>query len=224
MHEAMHPLLMELLGPGPNMNNSVVIVDDYASIRQLLAAFIESRKEFTVAGQAGNGVEGLNIIKKLHPDVAILDLILPRFSGHDVLKRVKKEAPNTKVLLYTGITDEAFIARVLEERPHGFVGKRDPLETVYTALKTVASGQVFFTQFASRLLVSCFPDQEYALSSREREILQLVSDGKSSKEVASILEISTRTVENHRAHMIEKLRVKSVAQLVKIALRSGWIV
>src|SRR5271167_316226 len=112
------------------MNNSVVIVDDYASIRQMLAAFIESQKEFTVAGQTGSGVEALNMIKKLRPDVVILDLILPRFSGHDVLKRVKIEAPRTKVLLYTGIIDEAFIARVLEDRPHGFVGKRDPLETL----------------------------------------------------------------------------------------------
>lgn len=200
-----------------------MIVEDHTSIRQLLTTVIDSWNEFKIVGEAGSGVEAVKLIRQLRPDLIVLDLLLPQLSGRDVLRRVKKDSPRSKVLLYTCVTDPTVIGQVLEDKPFGFVGKTDSLDTLHRALKTVAAGQIFFTPFASRVLVSSLSRRELSLSDREREILQLITEGKSSKEIADVLRISIRTVENHRANMLERFEVHSIVQLVRIAIKAGWI-
>ena len=205
------------------MNPSLMIVEDHTSIRQLLTTVIDSWNEFKIVGEAGSGVEAVKLIRQLRPDLIVLDLLLPQLSGRDVLRRVKKDSPRSKVLLYTCVTDPTVIGQVLEDKPFGFVGKTDSLDTLRRALKTVAAGQIFFTPLASRVLVTSVSRRELSLSDREREILQLITEGKSSKEIADVLRISIRTVENHRANMLERFEVHSIVQLVRIAIKAGWI-
>jgi DNA-binding NarL/FixJ family response regulator len=202
-----------------------VLVDDYNSVRQMLGLVLEREGGYTLAGEARTGFEALKICARVRPRMVILDLALPELNGLELLRRLRADSRDVRVLVYTGTDNREMILETLRERPHGFVHKRDPLAILREALLTVTSGGSFLTPFATDLLDAARGTQPAAkpLSERERSVLQMVAEGMSNKEMASRLGIAPKTVEHHRATLMEKLDLHDVARLTRYALRMGVV-
>ena len=207
------------------MKTPVVVVDDHLSLRQMLIRVLESGGEFEVLGHAGSGVEGLKLCRQYHPKVVILDLMLPELSGVELLNTLREEDREMRFLIYSGTLNESLVLSALRARPHGFVHKEDSLTTLMDAVRAVAQGTTYLTSFAARLaesIGSCESPLD-RLSAREREVLQLVAEGCSSKAIASRLSIANKTVEHHRTSLMQKLGLHDIANLTRLAVREGLV-
>jgi DNA-binding NarL/FixJ family response regulator len=207
------------------MKKRIVIADDHASIRDMLVWILMQEPGYEVIGEAGSGIEAMKVCGACQPDLLILDLVLPCISGVEVLRRVRKELPRTRVLIYSGAINGALIREVLRERPHGYVEKLEGLRILRQAISTIAAGGSYFGGVASHYLPEPAgrkpegPD----LSRREREVLQMIAEGRSSKQISGLLEVAVKTVENHRANLMAKLDIHDVASLTRYAARRGMV-
>ena len=207
------------------MKTRVVVVDDHVSVRQMLAVVLDREGPYDVVGEAGTGFEALKVCRKLKPRLIILDLVLPELNGVEVLRTLRAEMRESRFMVYSGTLSRVLIVEALQARPHGFVHKSDALATFCEALRAVAGGCSYFTPFATK-----FMDQERGVSAaasllteRERAVLQMVAEGRTNKEMAERLVLSAKTVEHHRAHVMEKLGVRDVAGLTRVAIRQGLV-
>ena len=207
------------------MKTRVVVVDDHVSVRQMLGVVLEREGLYEVVGEAGTGFEALKVCRKMKPRLIILDLVLPELSGVEVLRTLRAEMRDARIMVYSGTLSRALIVEALQARPHGFVHKTDALPTFCEALRAVSGGCSYFTPFATK-----FMDEERGVSAtasvlteRERAVLQMVAEGRSNKEMAERLVLSAKTVEHHRAHVMEKLGVRDVAGLTRVAIRQGLV-
>lgn len=205
------------------MKKRVVLVDDHVAIRQMLACILRYEGGYLVTGEATTGLQAIDLLRLSPPDIVILDLILPELCGIEVLRRVRAEWPQIRVLIFSGVTDRHRIIRTLQCRPHGFIAKGDSLDTVREAVRVVAEGGTYFTPFATELLSDSWNPESRELTAREQEILQLVAESRSSKEIAHRLGLSTKTVENHRAHIMQKLHRHDIASLTRYAVQQGLV-
>lgn len=206
------------------MGTRLVIADDHVAIRQMLALLLEREARYLVVGEARTGIETLSVCEKQRPDLLILDLSLPELCGVEVLRRVRTFS-KTRVLLFSGSTDRALILRALRCRPHGYVGKADPVCALRAAIAAVASGTTYFTPSVAPLVHDAgMPEQATdTLSKRETEILQMIAEGLSSKEIADRLSVALKTIENHRTNLMQKLALHNVASLTRYAVRRGLV-
>jgi DNA-binding NarL/FixJ family response regulator len=206
------------------MKTRVMVVDDHASIRQMLGALLPREGAFEMVAEAGTGLEAIQMHRKARPHLVVLDLVLPEMNGIGLLQYLREQSRETRTIVYCGTDRRDLILEALRARPHGFVLKRDPFAAFREALRMVTSGCSYFTSFATRLL-----DEERSatgnpfLSPRERAVVQMVAEGRSNKEVAKQLEIAAKTVERHRARVMEKLGVHDVAGLTRYAMRNGLV-
>jgi len=207
------------------MKTNVVLVDDHVSIREMLAILLKREGPYEVVGEAGSGFEAMKVVRKWRPRLLILDLVLPEMNGAEVIRSLRAELRDTRVLVYSGAQNRELVLAALRERPHGFVHKLDPLDTFREALRTVTAGGTYFTPFATSMLdASRGRDAANAnLTHQERVVLQMVAEGLSSKEMAERLGVAPKTVDNHRAHLMEKLDLHSVAKLTRYALLLGMV-
>lgn len=207
------------------MKKRVLVVDDHTSVREMLVVLVGRWERFEVVGQAGSGLTALTLCRCLHPDLMILDLLLPELAGLEVLRRIAAIQPRVSVLIYSGTCNQSLLNDVLKERPDGFVSKGEPLKTLRDAAETVAEGGRYFSPSAMPFLFEkpLQRDPGPDLSPREREVLQLVAESGSSKEIASRLGICVKTVENHRSRIMEKLNLHDVASLTRYAMRCGLV-
>jgi DNA-binding NarL/FixJ family response regulator len=207
------------------MKKRIVIVDDHASVRDMLCFILKREPNFEIVGEAGSGLQALQVCADVRPDLMILDLILPELTGTEVIRRMSEAHPAVRVLIYSGTFNQSLIIEALKCRPHGFVDKSETLQSLRDAIATVASGGSYFTKFAATFMShpSSGCELESGLTGREREVLQLVAEGRSSKEISTKLGVSCKTVENHRAHVMEKLHIHDVAGLTRYALRHGIV-
>jgi DNA-binding NarL/FixJ family response regulator len=207
------------------MKKSIVIVDDHVSIRDMLVWILMREASYEVIGEAGSGLEAMKVCAMCQPDLLILDLLLPCISGVEVLRRVRKELPRTRVLIYSGACNGELIREALRERPHGYVEKLEGLKILRTAISTVTGGGCYFGAAATHLLSISPPSYSAAseLSRREREILQMIAEGRSSKEMSGLLRVALKTVENHRANLMAKLHLHDVASLTRYAACRGMV-
>lgn len=192
----------------------------------MLVCILSQNPAYEIVGQAGNGLDAIKVCERERPDVAVLDLMLPELSGVEVIRRLLAEQPGIHILVYTGTVNQHLLIDAMKCRPHGFVGKSDSLETFREALSAVCSGARFFTPFASTLFynsMSTAQGPELHLSKRESEILQMVAEGRSSREISSLLGVAVKTVENHRAHLMDKLQIHDVASLTRYAVKLGIV-
>ena len=207
------------------MKTNVVLVDDYCSVRQMLAQVLEREGGYAVVGEAKTGFEALKVCARVRPRLVILDLALPEMNGLEVLRRLWAESRDVRVLVYSGVENRELTLAVLRERPHGFVHKRDSLATLREALRAVTAGGSFLTAFATELLDlsrGAGPAGP-VLTERERAVLQMVAEGMSNKAMADRLGIAAKTVEHHRATLMEKLGLHDVARLTRYAVRLGVV-
>jgi DNA-binding NarL/FixJ family response regulator len=218
--------MAQITRPNPQpMKTRVVVIDDHLSIRQMLERIFAFDAQYELVGHTGSGIEGLQLCLDLKPRVAIVDLLLPEMSGVDLLRALRAKKSETRVLIYSGTLNQSLVANALEAKPHGFVHKEDSLAMLLEALRTVAQGGSYLTPFATSLAEKsqAVASPLMTLSARERTVLQLVAEGCSSKEIASRLGISAKTVEHHRMALMQKLDVHDIASLTRLAVREGLV-
>ena len=204
----------------------VLIVDDQTMFRELLARLIVQDPRFEIVGNAGDGRQALESFSTLKPDLVILDLMLPGLNGIDLLRQFLRERPEVRILVISGHPSEEAVRGVLKAGAHGFIEKNATIELLRQSVTQVADGGSYFGPCVANLLRNAVANptaDEGMLTHREREILQLVAEGHSTKEIAVILTLSIKTVDNHRSNIMKKLNIHDIASLTRYAIKVGLI-
>ena len=203
----------------------VLLADDHVMVREGLAALVMKDPDIRVVSQCSDGIEVLKKVAELRPRVVVLDLTMPRLNGLDVCRELTRRHPQTAVLILTMHNDEQFIARSLERGASGYLLKEAAAEQLSQAVHAVARGELYLGPGISRSVVQCMSggaDDPYdRLTMREKQVLQLLAEGMSSKEIARQLHVSVKTVSAHRQKLMEKLDIHDLAGLTKYAIREG---
>jgi DNA-binding NarL/FixJ family response regulator len=208
---------------------SVVIADDHGIVREGLRRLLEAEGDVEVAGEAGDGNELLALVERDRPQVVILDITMPRLGGLETLERLRKRYPGLRVILLSMHGDPPFVQTAVALGADGYLLKNGPAGEIVEALRAVVKGGSYFSPPVAKEIVEQIrmpnrgTDLFTLLSSREREILHLIADGLSAKEIATSLKISTKTVEAHRTSLMRKLGVRKATELVRYAMRHGLV-
>lgn len=214
----------------PRSMISIVVGDDHGIVREGLRRLLESEVDFKVCGEGADGREVLVEVARARPDIVVLDITMPRLGGLETLERIRSEHKQTKVILLSVHSDPPFIQSAISLGADGYVLKHGRASEIVTAIREVMKGGSYFSPAVAREIVEQLraprPESEdpfSLLSGREREVLHLIADGLSAKEVGVKLSISTKTVEAHRTSLMRKLGVRKATELVRYALRHGLI-
>ena len=211
------------------MTLRILIVDDYEVVRRGIRTLIEGQPGWEICGEANTGPAAVDAAARLEPDLVILDLGLPELHGLEVTRRIRHRRPETEVLVLTMHASEELIRQVLRAGAHGYVLKSDAGEQLITAVRSLQEHQPFLTTRVTEVVLDGFlkgvADDAVgeALTPREREVLQLVAEGRSSKSIAAGLGVTVKTIESHRASLMRKLHLRTVADLVRYAVRNGLV-
>jgi two-component system response regulator NreC len=210
--------------------NSILIADDHGIVREGLRRILDAEQDLSVCGEAADGREVLEQVERLKPDCVVLDISMPRLGGLETLERIRRKFPRTRVVLLSVHGDSPFVQSAISLGADGYVLKNGRATEIISAVRAVLSGGNYFSPPVAKEIVEQFrgPRKETSepftlLSSREREVLQLIAEGLSSKEVATELDISAKTVEAHRTSLMRKVGVRKATELVRYALRHGLI-
>jgi DNA-binding NarL/FixJ family response regulator len=207
----------------------ILLADDHDIMRRGLRDILNTYEGWEVCGEASNGRDAVRMAEELKPDVVVLDLSMPELNGIEACRAIKKTLANTEVLIYTLHETEQLIRKALAAGARGFVLKSDAEVKLVEAIDALSRHKPFLNSKASETLLESFiknaeeSEEDSVLTGREREIVQLLTEGKTNKEVASLLSISVRTVEAHRAAIMNKLGINSLAELVHYAIRNNII-
>ena len=209
------------------MSLRILLADDHCIVRQGLRALLE-RAGFDVVGEAADGLEAVRLAESLTPDAAVLDLIMPTLNGLDAGRQILGRQPAMPILLLTMHTEEAHVAAALRAGIRGYLLKTQAADDLARAIRDVVRGHLFLSAAVARVVVDGYvagtPPAQEVLAPRERQVLQLVAEGHTSKAIAAKLELSVKTVESYRARVMEKVGVHETAGLVRYAIRNGVIV
>jgi two-component system response regulator NreC len=210
----------------------VVLGDDHGLVRSGLRSLLERDHEFEVVGEASNGIEVLSVVDQTRPDVLLLDLGMPHLNGIDTAQRLHDTTPDVKVVVVSMHSDEAYVLRALKAGVRGYVLKQSREADVLDALRAVQAGHAYFSPEVSKLLADDFvrdlerrhlTDPYDTLTFREKEVTQLLMEGKANKEIATALDVSLSTIESHRHSVFQKLNVHTIAELLLYAVRRGLL-
>ena len=182
------------------MKTSVLLIDDQEAVRELLCRYLERFPEYKVVGQTGSGLAATALFRKTSPHLVIVDLLLPELCGHEVILRIRKELPETRIVVFTGVS-----------------------ELLLAALRIVSAGGRFFSPKLNQYMSHLEFGAPQALSAREIEVMQSIADGKCNKEIGRLLGVATKTVDNHRARLMQKLGVHNTASLTLVAVQMGIV-
>ncbi len=204
----------------------ILLADDHQIVRQGLRAMLE-HEGFRIVGEAGDGREAVRMAETAHPDVAILDLAMPGLNGIDSAREILRSSDRTKAILLTMHTEDPYVLEALRAGISGYVLKTQATIDLVQAIREVTRGAVYLSPGVSRTVVEAYKTKSELppdpLSPREREVLQLVAEGKTTKEVAGLLGVSVKTAESHRMRIMSKLGIHETAGLVRYAIRRGLI-
>jgi DNA-binding NarL/FixJ family response regulator len=208
----------------------ILLADDHPMVRSGLIKLLEPFKEFIIIGEASDGEEAVAMTKKLEPDVVIIDLSMPKLSGVEATKIIRKNFPSAKVLVLTMYDNEEYVYQILKSGAGGYMLKNSGRDELAAAIRAVARGDRFFSPRVSEIVMEAYlrksearddlplNDDDLPLTKREREILQYIADGFNNLQIAEKLFISARTVETHRTNIMQKLDIHDAANLVRFAL------
>jgi DNA-binding NarL/FixJ family response regulator len=211
------------------MSVRILVADDHSVVRRGLRALLESRRGWKICGEAANGREAVERARRLKPDVAILDIGMPGLNGVEAARQIRKVSPKTEILILSAHGSEKLVLEVLEAGARGYVVKEEADESLMVAVDALLRHVPFLTARIAKLIArekrgGLSKAPKGRLTSREREIAQLLAEGKTNKEVAAALGISAKTVETHRANIMLKLNIHSITDLVHYAIRNKMIV
>jgi DNA-binding NarL/FixJ family response regulator len=217
-------------GVGPVSTLRIVIVDDHSVVRRGVRALLESQPGWEVLAEAQTGREAVEVVRRLQPDIVVIDLSLPELNGLDATRQILKESPRTEVLMLTMHHSEELVRDVLRAGARGYVLKSDADASLISAVDSLRQHKPFLTANVAEVILDDYlrrADQQdvtalphAGVTAREREIIQLVAEGKSNKEAALILDVSVKTIEAHRANLMRKLHLRSFSDLVRYAVRN----
>jgi two-component system response regulator NreC len=210
----------------------ILLADDHTVVRQGLRRVLEARPEWQVVAEAGDGREAVRLAEETTPDVAILDVAMPLLNGIDAVRQIARKVPGTRLLVLSMHADEAYVTQMLRAGAAGYLLKDSADVDLLQAVDAVSMGKSFFSPAIARVIADDYvrhladrgvSDRFELLSEREREIFQLIAEGKTNKEIAALLFLSPSTVDTHRSRIMEKLDVHSAAEIVLYAVRKGVI-
>jgi DNA-binding NarL/FixJ family response regulator len=210
----------------------IVIADDHTIMRNGLRLILERQSGFSVVGEASDGREAIALAQDLAPDVVILDIAMPSLNGIEAAARITADHPRTAVLILSMHSDESYVLRALKAGARGYLLKDSADSDLVSAVRALCAGKAFFSPAVSRVLADDYvrqirqrglEDPYDSLTARERELVQLVAELKSTKEIANLLNLSPHTIDTHRANLMSKLNLHSIPELILYAVRKGII-
>jgi two-component system, NarL family, response regulator NreC len=208
------------------MKTRVILADNHIVVRQGVKSLLE-REGFLVVGEAGDGQDLVRLAKELLPDVAVMDIGMPLMNGLIAARELKRVCPNAKTILLTRHDEDQYVIEALRAGIRGYILKNQAATDLVHAIQQVCRGQVYLSPGISRVVVDAYVSKtsvpEDPLSAREHEVLQLIAEGKSTKDVATMLGVSVKTAESHRSRLMQKLDIHETASLVRYAVRRGLI-
>lgn len=211
----------------------ILLVDDHAVVRKGLISLLEDENNLQIVGDVGSGKEALELVPKLKPEIILLDLNMPEMSGMETAKHLKKLSPAPKILVFSMHNDTDYVLNSIENGVDGYLLKDSEKDEIMLGINTVYEGNKYFPPSISAILVGAIQTKGKVfagpktslktdvLSKKEKQILKLITEGKNSKEIADLLDLSIRTVSNHRANMLKKTNLSNTAELVRIASKEG---
>jgi DNA-binding NarL/FixJ family response regulator len=211
------------------MGVKILLVDDHQIMRDGLRSLIEKQPNMEVVAEAENGRTAIKLNRKFRPDVVVMDIHMPDLNGIDATRQIVKEFPGTKIVAFSMHTDHQFVAGALKAGVSGYLQKDSAFEELARAIRTVVANQTYLSSKIAGSVVRDYVDKmaveeamsPAALTAREREVVQLYAEGRTTKQIAEGLNLSVKTVETHRRHIMEKLDITSIAELTKFAIREG---
>lgn len=210
----------------------IILADDHAVMRRGLRLILEQEKDFEVVGEASNGRDAVALAESLKPDIAVLDITMPNLNGIEAAWQISTKEPSVSIIVLSMHNDESFVLRALKAGARGYLLKDSAEGDLINAVRLVSEGKSFFSPTVSRMLVQDYvrqlqdkdvEDSYELLTLRERELLQLIAEGKSNKDIANLLNLSLYTVETHRSNILKKLNLHTVPELILYAVRKGII-
>jgi two-component system response regulator NreC len=205
----------------------ILLTDDHALVRQGFRLILSAQPDMQIVGEAGNGREAVELAEKLQPDVVVMDVAMPELNGVEATRRLATSAPRARVLALSMHKDSVYVREILRAGARGYLLKDSVDSDLIAAVRAVAKGEGYLSPAVSDAVLTDYrrhvTDPLDLLTSREREVLQMIAEGKTNKEIAGALNLSVYTVEAHRGRVMEKLNLHSTSELVRFALRSGLI-
>lgn len=212
---------------------TILVADDHTIVREGLVKLLESEPELKMVGEASSGLEVVNKVEALKPDVVLMDIAMPQLNGIDATRQIKRTQPHTKVIILSMHSHERFISEALHLGASGYLLKNSTTADIVRAIRAARDGDTYLSPAISRQVVDAYlsmkkegfsqQDLYSTLSNREREVFQMIVEGSSVKEISEILYVSVSTVKTHRANILEKLKMKNLSQLIQFAICLGLV-
>jgi DNA-binding NarL/FixJ family response regulator len=205
----------------------ILLADDHAVVRQGFKMILAEQPDMEIAGEAANGREAVELAEKIKPDVVVMDVAMPELNGIEATRRLAASAPHTRVLALSMHKDSVYVREILRAGARGYLLKDSPAQDMLAAVRAVAGGEGYISPAVSSAVLDDYRKHVTnpidLLTGREREVLQMLAEGKTNKEIATVLKLSVYTVDAHRGRIMEKLNVHSINELVRFAVRNGLI-
>jgi two-component system response regulator NreC len=213
------------------METKVLLADDHAILREGLRMVLDAQPQIAVVGEAEDGRQAVEMAERLHPDVVVMDIAMPNLNGLEATRQIKRRFPEIRVVILTMHENHQYLMQIVKAGATGAVLKRSAGTELLTAIRAASHGESYFSPSIAKMMLEDYRvrldrdhvDDPEVLTEREREVLQLVAEGKSNQEIADALVVSIKTVQTHRAHIMEKLDMHDRTELVKYAIRTGMV-
>jgi len=205
----------------------ILLADDHAVVRQGFKMILSAQSDMEIVGEAGNGRDAIELAAKLQPEVVVMDVAMPELNGIEATRRLAQSSPHTRVLALSMHKDSVYVREILRAGARGYLLKDAPAGDLVEAVRAIASGEGYLSPAVSNAVLDDYrrhvTNPIDLLTSREREVLQMLAEGKTNKEIATVLNLSVYTVDAHRGRIMEKLNLHSINEMVRFALRNGLI-
>ncbi len=205
----------------------ILLADDHAVVRQGFKMILDAQADMEIVGEAANGREAVELAAQLHPDIVVMDVAMPELNGIEATRRLLSDSPHTRVIALSMHKDSVYVREILRAGARGYLLKDSGADDLVKAIRAVAGGESYLSPAVSNAVLDDYRKHVTnpidLLTSREREVLQMLAEGKTNKEIAVVLNLSVYTVDAHRGRIMEKLNLHSINELVRFALRNGLI-